>query len=419
MTRTGIAISSLWSRRVAVGLTVVGIALSVAMILGVDRVRLETRENFASTVSGTDLIVGARTSPVQLLLYSVFRIGDATANIGYASYLKISSHPSVAWAVPLSLGDSHRGYRVVGTTPEFFDHIRYGRGDGLHIGRGEGMRDRFDAIIGAEVAETLGYAPNDAIVIAHGARDDGLARHESLLFAVAGILDRTGTPVDRSIHVTLEGIEAIHVGWESGVRIADQELHGEEAFSRSFQPETITAFYLGLERRSDALQIHRAINAFPDEPLLAILPGVALTELWSLFSTAELALVGVAGMAMITGLIGMIVGLFSTLNERRREMAVLRSVGARPLDVFTLFIMESTLIGGLGAIGGYLLLSGAILVANPLLGSEFGLQFSSGLPGGREGLLLLLVIGLAFVTGMLPAWQAYRLSLQDGLNAGG
>jgi putative ABC transport system permease protein len=206
MTRTGIAISSLWSRRVAVGLTVVGIALSVAMILGVDRVRLETRENFASTVSGTDLIVGARTSPVQLLLYSVFRIGDATANIGYASYLKISSHPSVAWAVPLSLGDSHRGYRVVGTTPEFFDHIRYGRGDGLHIGQGEGMRDRFDAIIGAEVAETLGYAPNDAIVIAHGARDDGLARHESLLFAVAGILDRTGTPVDRSIHVTLAGI---------------------------------------------------------------------------------------------------------------------------------------------------------------------------------------------------------------------
>jgi putative ABC transport system permease protein len=419
MGRLRIGLKSLASRRVAVGLTVFGIALSVAMILGVERIRVETRESFMQTVAGTDLIVGARTSPVQLLLYSVFRIGDATANLSMASFEKISRHPSIAWAVPISLGDSHRGFRVVGTTTAYFDHIRYGRGEPLRLMQGARFDGRFETVLGSEVARSLGYAIGDQIVIAHGTRDDGLSGHDTLPFTVVGILEATGTPVDRSVHIRLDAVEAIHVGWESGVRISDAQLDAEHAEHAQLHPESISAFFLGLKRRSDALTLQRAINAFPDEPLSAILPGVALNGLWGLFGGVELGLLGVAAMTVVTGLIGMVVGLSATLSERRREMAILRSVGARPGDIFGLFVLESTLIGVGGALIGYLLLVIVLMIGNPLLAAELGIRFSVGLPAAREMALLVLVIGLAFVTGALPAWQAYRISLHDGLDASG
>lgn len=417
MSRLQLGLKSLASRRVAVALTVVGVALSVAMILGVERIRLETRENFTQTVAGTDLIVGARTSPVQLLLYSVFRIGDPTTNLSFASFEKISRHPMIAWAVPVSLGDSHRGYRVVGTTADYFAHIRYGADLALEFAAGQPFADRFDAVLGAEAARALGYELGASMVIAHGTRDDGLSGHDSLPFTVVGVLEPTGTPVDRAVHITLEAVEAIHVGWESGVRVAEAELDHHEAEHAELHPESISAFFLGLNRRADALTLQRAINGFPDEALSAILPGVALNSLWGLFGGVELGLLGVAAMTVVSGLIGMVVGLMSTLNERRREMAILRSVGARPGDIFGLYVLESGLIGAAGAIGGYLLLSLALLLANPILAAEVGIRFSVALPSARELALMGTVLGLALLTGCLPAWQAYRLSLHDGLDA--
>jgi putative ABC transport system permease protein len=274
-------------------------------------------------------------------------------------------------------------------------------------------------VLGAEVARALNYQLGSKIIIAHGARDDGLASHDTLPFSVVGVLKPTGTPVDRSVHVSLEAIEAIHVGWETGVRLAGAELDAETAEEADLRPGNITAFFLGLNRRSDALTLQRAINGFPDEALSAILPGVALNSLWGLFGGMELGLLGVAAMTVVTGLIGMVVGLTSTLNERRREMAILRSVGARPGDIFSLYLLESGLIGAAGAIGGYLLLTIALLFVNPLLAAEVGLSFSVAFPAPRELTLLGGVFGLSLLTGCLPAWQAYRLSLHDGLDAQG
>ncbi len=413
-----IALASLWNRRLAVCLTVAGIALSTALIVGVERIRVETKESFTSTIAGTDLIVGARTSPVQLLLYSVFRIGDPTSNLEFASYEKISRHPSVAWSIPLSLGDSHRGFRVLGTTPAYFEHLRHGRDQRLEFATGQAFGEPLEAVIGTTVARELGYALDDAIVIAHGTRDDGLARHDQLTFRVTGILEPSGTPADRTVHVDLAGIEAIHVGWESGAPVADDLLHEHDVHEAHLEPDEITAFFVGLKQRSQVLTFQRAVNGFPDEPLLAILPGVALTELWGLFAGAELALLIVAALTVLTGMVGMVVGIYSTLNERRREMAVMRAVGARPRDIFVLLMAESTLIGVIGALTGYLLLSLTVLVGNATVGAELGIRLSAGVPAPREALLLAAVMAAAFVTGALPAWRAYRLSLHDGLHAG-
>ena len=170
-----LAIKSLWSRRGTALLTIGSLAVSVMLLLGVEKVKREARNSFTSTISGTDLIVGARSGGVQLLLYSVFRIGNAANNISIDSYSRIAAFPETAWTIPLSLGDSHRGFRVLGTTVDYFTHYRYARKWSLSFRAGKQFEDIFDAVLGAEVAETLGYQIGDPIVVNHGIGAVGFA----------------------------------------------------------------------------------------------------------------------------------------------------------------------------------------------------------------------------------------------------
>jgi putative ABC transport system permease protein len=410
-----LALRSLWNRRYTVLLTVVSIALSVTLLLGVERLRTETRESFANTISGTDLIVGARSGPVQLLLYSVFRIGNATNNISWQSYQEIAALPEVKWAVPLSLGDSHRGFRVLGTTTDYFEHYRYGRAQPLSLAHGEPFSDLYDAVLGAAVAEALGYTLGQAIVIAHGAGEVSFAQHDDKPFRVVGILERTGTPVDRTVHVSLEGIEAIHLGWMMGAPMPGLEVSAEQARSLNLTPKTITAFLLGLEARAHTFRVQRAVNQYRAEPLLAVLPGVALGELWSLVGIAENALLVVSGFVVVVGLFGLMTALLTSLGERRREMAVLRSVGARPAHVFGLIMGEAGALALLGVLLGLATLYFLMLLAGPLVDARFGIHLGLGWPSAYELGLLAAVLFGSILIGAIPAYRAYRYSLADGL----
>ena len=411
-----LAWKSLLNRRFTAALTVMSIALSVALLIGVERLRTEARASFANTLSGTDLIVGARSGTVQLLLYSVFRIGDATNNMSWQSYQDISQHPKVAWSVPLSLGDSHRGFRVLGTSPEYFERYQYARDRRLVLAEGEPFSDLYDAVLGAEVAAEHGYRIGDPIIVAHGASDVSFARHEDKPFRVSGILARTGTPVDRTVHVSLEAIEAIHVDWQSGAPIPGLSISAEQARTMDLTPKAITAALVGLKSKVATFGMQRYVNEYSEEPLSAILPGVALSQLWSLIGVAENALLVVSAFVVVVGLFGMLTALLTSLNERRREMAILRSVGARPGHVFALIMGEAgflTLIGmalGLGLL--YLLL----LVARPLMESMYGIFIALGGLSGYELLLLGAVVLAGFLVGSVPAYRAYRLSLADGLS---
>lgn len=411
-----LAWKSLLSRRGTALLTVLSIGLSVVLLVGVERLRTETRASFANTVSGTDLIVGARTGPVQLLLYSVFRIGHATNNISWASYREITTHPRVAWTIPLSLGDSHRGYPVLGTSSAYFEHYRYGRGRALVVAEGAPFSDLYDAVLGAEVAKALGYALGDSVVIAHGASDVAFARHDDHPFRVAGILAPTGTPVDRTVHVSLEGIEAIHVGWDGGAPLPGRTLDAEETRAIDLTPKAITAALVGLTSRISTFQVQRFVNDFRQEPLMAILPGVALAELWGLIAVGEQALLLVSGLVVVVGLFGLLIALLTSLNERRREMSILRSVGARPAHVFSLILGEACVLTLLGILVGLSLLYGALLIAQPAILSAMGIFVAVGILSAHEMMLLGLVLAAGFLVGLIPGYRAYRLSLADGLS---
>jgi putative ABC transport system permease protein len=411
-----LALQSLLNRRFTALLTLASIALSVALLVGVERLRTETRASFANTISGTDLIVGARSGPVQLLLYSVFRIGNATNNIGWQSYLDIAAHPRVAWAVPLSLGDSHRGFRVLGTTLGYFEHYRHGRDRALAFRDGQPFADLYDAVIGAAVARELGYRLGDEIVIAHGAGDVSFARHDDKPFRIAGILAPTGTPVDRTVHVSLEAIEAIHAGWQGGAPLPGLSVDAEQARAMDLTPEAVTAVLVGLKSRIATFAVQRWVNDYAGEPLLAVLPGVALSELWSLIGIAENALLVISGFVVLVGLTGMLTALLIGLDERRREMAILRSVGARPAQVLALIIGEAAFLTLLGILLGVALLYGLMAAGQPLLETHLGIALGIGPPAPREWLLLAAVLGAGLLVGLIPGWRAYRMSLTDGLS---
>jgi putative ABC transport system permease protein len=410
-----LALQSLANRALTASLTVLAIAFSVMLLLGVEKVRTGARQSFADTISGTDLIVGARSGTIQLLLYSVFRIGNATNNITWKSYADIAGRPDVAWIVPLSLGDSHHGFRVLGTTPDYFKHYKYRHGQALAFADGKPFSDLFDAVIGADVAKALGYKVGDPIVVAHGLGSVSFVEHADKPFRVAGILGKTGTPVDRTVHVGLEAIEAIHVDWQNGIPMPGQSVSADEVRGIHLEPKAVTAALVGLKSKLATFKLQRAINEYRQEPLSAIIPGAALQELWGLVGAAETALSIISAMVVATALLGMVTMVLTTLNERRREMAILRSVGARPVTILGLLATEAGFLTLAGVVVGTLLLYAALLLLQPFVDRAYGLHLTVDPPATREWLTLGTIVLAGFLAGLLPALRAYRLSLADGM----
>lgn len=406
---------SLWNRRQAAILVTLSIALSVVLLLGVERLRHAARTSFTSTLSGTDLIVGARGAAVNLLLYSVFRLGDATANVSWRSVLALAERPEVAWTVPLSLGDSHRGRRVLGTTSAYFTHYRYRDDRPLAFSAGGIFDDLFDAVLGAEVAARFGYAVGDRITLAHGAGHAHFTEHADKPFVVRGILAPTGTPVDRTVHVSLEAIEAIHADWFAGGPVPGLHLTPAQVRQRTLTPKAVTAVLVGLKSRTQVFGVQRAVNEFDGEPLMAILPGLTLQQLWDVLAVGERVLLGIAALVVTCGLISMLTALMTGLDERRREMAILRALGARPRDVFVLLLGEALLLTLAGMVVGGMLLQLTFAFGLPLLSERTGLAIAGWPPTPREAALLAALLVAGVLAGLWPALRVYRQSLADGL----
>ena len=467
-----VAYASLRYRIGGVGLTIASVTLSVFVLLSVEHIRQEARNGFASTVSGVDLIVGARTGEINLLLLSIFRIGNATANVSWGAVEEISEQKSISWVVPISLGDSHRTFRVVGTTAEFFSRYKYAQKKPLSFSQGGEFDALQDVVLGARAAVKLSYVLGDSLVLSHGVADTSFLHHEDLPFSVSGILERTGTPVDNAIFVSLDAIEAmhsedresenrqrLHEGHESHAAHEESEVHegheghesdpmhkGEESHwaheeggahevhdaqeGDSDHPNhkgeesdnyhdhraigSVTAILVGLDSPISTLVVQRWINEYSEEALLGILPGVALTQLWALLGNIEAVLLGISILVFVSSLLGLNAMLLASMRERRREIEILRSIGAPSLFIWGLLIIESLLIITIGvvlAIFGLLL---AISLANDVLANELGISLSAQILNTSN----LSAIGLIYLTALamtlVPAWRAYSVSRSAG-----
>lgn len=398
-----LAWESLMHRRGSVLLAIFSVAVSLCVLLGVEQLRGHAKDSFNRTVSGVDLIVGARTGQLNLLLYSVFRIGNPSNNISWETYREIARQPRVAWTIPISLGDSHKGYRVVGTSRDFFTHYRYGQRRPLEFSGGRAFSGIYDVVLGAEVARRLGYRRGDSLVLAHGLGSTSFSMHDEHPFIVSGILAPTGTPVDRALYVGLEGVEAIHQRPTAGAESGD------------LTPASITAFMLGLDSRVATFRVQRQINEYSGEPLLAILPGAALSELWRVLGGVEKLLLLISAMVVLASLLGLCIMLLASMRERRREIALLRAIGAGPLYLFFLVQAEALLVLLLGAAVAFAGLAAGLWFAEPLLAERYGIY-----PGGpmlHEQTLILMgaVLAGTLAVALVPAVGAYRQSLNRNL----
>jgi putative ABC transport system permease protein len=413
-----LAYRSLANRKLTTIVTLLSLGLSVSLWIGIEHIRSGARESFSNTISQTDLIVGARGSPIQLLLYTVFHIGTPTANVTYESYEKIKNHKAVLWTIPISLGDSHRGFRVVGTNEDFYRHYRYRQDQQLEFDQGRTPTGIFDVALGSDVAQTLRYGLGAKIVVTHGITNSrGIMDHDDKPFTVVGILRPTRTPIDRSLYVTLEGIEAMHIDWKEGAPpIKGQETPAEKIKKEDIKIEQITAFFLRTKARVQTLALQREITNFSEEPLTAVVPGVALSELWSGISYGEQVLQVVAIFVVIVGLLGMLMSLYTSVNERRREMAILRALGVGPVKVISLLVFESGLLTLIGTVLGVGIVYGSVVLLQPIIEHQFGLHIPPRPLTGTQFSYLACVVFGGIAVGLIPAWKAYRNALSDGLS---
>ena len=391
-------------------MTLMAISVAIFVLLGIEQIRQQARDSFASTVSGVDLIVGAKTGSLNLLLYSVFRIGSPTDNISWQAYRNIAESDDVQWAIPISLGDSHEGYRVVGTTQAFFEHFSFGKKRRLTFSEGEPFEDTFDAVLGSEVASTLGYSASTEIVLAHGLASTSFTKHDNQPFVVVGVLAPTGTPVDQTIHVRLEGIEAMHAG-ASAVPIG-AFAPADVPDTDSSEPESITAFMLGLKSRMSTFNVQRQINQFAGEPLMAILPGVALSELWQMMSMFENVLRLISALVLLAAVLGMGAVLLSSIRERRQEIHLLRMMGASPLYLFCLVEMEAIILCVLGIVLGGTSLYVALHFIGDAVFARFGLYLDATLLSPEAALMLGAVMVSTIIAAAAPSIKMYTEAKQ-------
>lgn len=406
---------SAWNRRFVLSLTLASIALATFMLLTIERVRTDVRASFSQSVSGTDLIVGPRTGAVQLLLYSVFRIGQAGNNISMASVAALARHSAVSWVVPLSIGDTHKGFPVVATVPAYFEHFHYGEQQALRFRAGQPMQALFDAVVGAEVAEHLHYRIGSPIVLAHGEGDIEGHDHGDHPFRVVGILARTGTPVDRSVHISLQAMEALHLDWMGGMRIPGMQVEPVELTPEHLHPRQVSAVLVGLKNRAAVFAVQRWVASQRSEPLMAVMPAVTLDELWSVVGVGEQILLAVTALVSLVSLIGLVAVILAGLQARRRELAILRALGAGPWHVLGLLALEGAMLTALGVALGWLLHALLLWAAQDWVQASLGLNLTWHGTQVSQWQWTGAVLLAGFVASLLPAWRAYRLSLQDGL----
>jgi putative ABC transport system permease protein len=401
-----LAYKSLLNRRASVLLTLLTIAISVMLLLSIERVRVDAKSSFSNTISGTDLIVGARTGDIQLLLSSVFRIGHTNNGVSWQSYQYITKQRGVKWSIPISLGDSHKGQAVLGTTLDYFKHYRFAKKQPLAFEQGQAFSSINEVVIGSEVASKLAYKIGDEIVISHGMGNTSFHHHDDNPFKVVGILKPTGTPVDKTLHVPLAAIELIHGGGH----------HDHSSHALIGHPKQITAFLMGFDSPLYTLQIRRNINQYKQEPLLAIMPTVTLKELWEMLAIIEKILLLFSLVVVIISLLGMLTTLLANLNQRRRELAILRSVGARPWQLFSLISMESLLTTFLGCLVGCTLFYALMGTTAGYLQSQAGVSINISMLSDYELTLIGVIMAAGFIIGLIPATRAYFYSLSDGMS---
>ena len=418
------ALASAASRKWILAISLISIGISSAVILSVAQIRADVRNSFASAINGVDLIVGSRDSPTELLMYTVFGLGQASRSMPFSTAQTIAELPGVAWVIPIQLGDFYNDSPVIGTQSSFFKRVQVAN-QALTFASGREFTQENDVVIGSDVAKNSRLAIGEKIILSHGTSGPLAEKHTDSPFQVVGILKATGTPIDRKVIVSLEGFERMHIGWELG--LSPKTLQAQlgmpatspdpsETPKKVENPSRVTALFVGLTSHARVFGIKRTVERMNGSSLMAVMPGVTLAKLWKMLAIGESALLFVGWLTAVSAMLSATAITMLSLQSRRRELAIWRSLGARPGALLSLVLAESVGIMLAGIALGYALLQLLIFAGSSDLRALTGVGLHHSLPTKETWAMLMGLIVTAFAAGFIPAIQAYRWSLQDSLN---
>lgn len=412
-----LALASMRARLLPILLVILALTSSMALLLAVDRIKVATQNGFNQSLSGVDLVLGPRGSGIELMLYTVFHLGKPTNNITTETLKDITQNPKIDWAVPIALGDSHRGFRVIATSSEYFQRIKFGGDQSLQFRDGVAFRELNQVVIGSAVADALGYTVGTPMFVTHGSGSLG-ELHDDFAFNVSGILAPTGTPTDQAIFVSLEGYELIHLGWTNGSQaISLKNIDVQQIPKERLYPKTITAAYLGLSSKLGLFQVARSINEYSEEAVSAIIPGVALAELWSIVGSIDSVFKLLNWLIIGISIIAMITMTMTALESRTREMTILRALGATPAHLSSMILAEIALISGFSVLLAIGLVRVLTWVSVDLLSEWAGIRIELIWITTNELLILGLIVLAGLIASLIPAGMVYKRSLHRGFSS--
>jgi len=447
MFRIFLAFQSLLNRWFSCLLIILTLSASISLFFTVTRIQESVKNGFQNTVSGVDSIVAARGGNLQILLNSVFLIGEPPNKIKWKTFKDIEKMEGINYLVPISLGDSHKGYRVIGTTNDYFKNIKFGNKKDIefsaNINNGLAFSDVFDVVIGSTIAKKLQYSIGSEIEVTHGFGESGVAHsfdslneghddheghkdhaehhddhaehhdHGNVGFKVTGILKPTGTPIDSGVYISVLAYEAIHKGWIGNQKVMDIT---EEHITKELEPKTISAIFLSLNNRTRIFQFQRDILNYKEEALSSVMPGLTLSRLWSLTSNVDMAFKIITGFIIFIALLGMIAMTIAGLSSRRREMAILRSVGASPRTIVSLMLIESLIISIISIFIGYLLMVLIFYYGQGYVENNYGIYIEGFSLKDYDVKIIIAIVLSSLLATIIPAVRVYRNTLRDGLS---
>ncbi len=385
------------------GLTLAGVALGAALVCAVLTLRRESEDAFAREAALFDLVVGGKGGALQLVLSCVYHLDLPTGNIPYADYEKLRRDSRVQWAAPIGLGDNYEGYRIVGTEAHFFDFTHRDGRAFFDFAEGRVFVDDFEVVLGSEVAEATGLRPGDSFAGTHGlVRVPGSEVHDDFPYTVCGILASTGTTQDRAIFGTLASVWEIHET-EDRVHAAIQGA----ATMRREAPRETTAVLVRLETAGLRLRLADEIRKRTDG--IAAIPLNEVMRLYrGIVAPMQRALLVVAGAVVAVSCLAVLATLLQAGERRRRDLAILRSLGARPGEIATLMFFEGLLLCSAGVILGALLGHAVLAVAAPSIREASGLVFRAWSFDRFEAIALGVMLLCGVLASLVPALAAYR-----------
>ena len=407
-----IAKKSLARHALSSSVTAGSLALACGLVIGVFSIERQAEDAFVTGAPGFDAVLGARGSQLQLVMNSVLHLDTSPGNIPYSSYVEMRDDPRVKLAVPYAVGDNFEGYRVVGTTKELLTDFEYGKGVGYTIMDGGRVfsEDKREVVVGSQVARKTGLRVGSDLYFEHGTKEEAGHNHDED-YVVVGILEPTNTPADKVLWVPLEGMYRLggHVlrgGGEVYEPTPEEDIPDEA--------KEVSAVMLAFKSPQTGFQLSQQVNGGKEMTLAWPIARV-MALLFEKIGWAHKVLGLVAYLVCVVGAASILASLYNAMNERRREFAILRALGARRATVFGAILAESTAIAGLGAFGGILVYGAVFTVAAGVIRAEAGIvmdlwQYHPSLWIAPVGVTLL-----GALAGVVPAMKAYRTDVAEHL----